>query len=290
MVPDVYDRILFPTDGSDVAGTVLDYVLDLAVGVDATVCVLNVADTNRDSVARIDGEVIDVLEGEGEEVVEAAADRARERGVSVETEVLQGDPYRTIVDYADTRDVGLVAMPTRGRRSLDRFLLGSVTERVVRRSDVPVLTIRPDDEVDLRHPYRNVLVPTDGSEAANDALAAAIEVASAAGAGLHLLHVVEESGFGLDFGSDDETDEADEILESAAETARDASIDPVTTAVQRGSVHEETMAYVDDHDVDLVVVGTHGRTNLDRYLLGSVAEKLVRSSPVPVMTVREYDR
>lgn len=293
--PGVHDRILFPTDGSDVAGAVLDHVLDLAVDVDATLDVLNVADTNRDSVARIDGEVVDVLEGEGEAIVEAAADRARDRGVPVETDVLQGDPYRTIVDYADTRDVGLVAMPSRGRRTLDRFLLGSVTERVVRRSDVPVLTIRPDDDVDARYPYRNVFVPTDGSESANAALAAATDVASTADAGLHLLHVIEETGFSLDFGSADDEDEAveaeaNEILETAAETARDAPVGSVTTAIERGSVHEETLAYVDDHEVDLVVVGTHGRTNLDRYLLGSVAEKLVRSSPVPVMTVREYDR
>lgn len=288
----VYDRILFPTDGSEAADEVLEHVLDLAVGVEATLYVLNVADTNRDSVATIEGQVVDVLVDEGEEIVDAAADRARERGVNVETEVLQGDPYRTIVDYADTRDVGLIAMPARGRRGLDRFLLGSVTERVIRQSDVPVLTIRPDDDVDLRTPYRNVLVPTDGSESANAALAAGIGVASASGGALHLLHVVEESGFGLGFGADDEAVEAEanETLETAAQTATEESIESVTTAIERGSVHEEILAYVGDNDVDLVVVGTHGRTNLDRYLLGSVAEKLVRSSPVPVMTVRESEK
>ncbi|MFW5903416.1 MAG: universal stress protein [Halolamina sp.] len=288
----MYERILFPTDGSEAAEAVLEHVLDLAAGVDATLYVLNVADTNRDSVARIDGEVVDVLEEEGEKIVEAVADRARERGVPVETEVLQGDPYRTILDYADRRDVELIALPTRSRGVLDRFLLGSVTERVVRRSDVPVLTIRPDEDVDLRSLYRNVLVPTDGSESAADALAAGIDVATASDAGLHLLHVVEESGFGLAFAGDDEAVEAEasEVLEAAAETAREAPIESVTTALERGSVHEEVLAYVEDNEVDLVVVGTHGRTNLDRYLLGSVAEKLVRSSPVPVMTVREYER
>jgi nucleotide-binding universal stress UspA family protein len=287
----VYDRILFPTDGSDAAEAVLEHVLDLAVGANASLHVLNVADTNRDSVATIDGTVVDVLEEEGEKIVEAAADRARERSVAVETEVLQGDPYRTILDYADRRDIDLIAMPARSRNVLDRFLLGSVTERVVRRSDVPVLTMRPDDDIDLQSPYRNVLVPTDGSEAATAALEAGVDVVTATDASLHLLHVVEESGFGLDFASDDEAVEAEanEILEAAADAARDASIESVTTALEQGSVHEEVLAYVEAHDVDLVVVGTHGRTNLDRYLLGSVAEKLVRSAPVPVMTVREAE-
>jgi nucleotide-binding universal stress UspA family protein len=181
-------------------------------------------------------------------------------------------------------------MPARGRRGLDRFLLGSVTERVVRQADVPVLTIRPDDDVDLEYPYRNVLVPTDGSESANAAQAAGIDVASASDASLHLLHVVEASGFGFGLTSpDDEADEAAEaILDRAADSAGEASLESVTTAIERGSVHDQVLAYVDDHAVDLVVVGTHGRTDLDRYLLGSVAEKLVRSSPVPVMTVREY--
>lgn len=287
----MYDRILFPTDGSDVADTVLDHVLDLVNGMDATLYVLNVADTNRDSVARINGEVVDALEREGEEAVQAATNRAKEHGVAAEGEVLQGDPYRTILDYADERAVDLIALPARGPTVLERFLLGSVTERVVRRSDVPVLTISPDVGRDLQYPYRNILVPTDGSETANAALAAGVDVANASDAAFHLIHVVEDSGFGFVSPGDDETVRAgaNEILERSADRARTDSVESVTTTLERGTVHEEVLEYVETHDVDLIVVGTRGRTNLDRYLLGSVAEKLVRSAPVPVMTVREAD-
>nr|WP_321112605.1 universal stress protein [Halorussus salinisoli] len=177
----MYDQLLFPTDGSDGASVAFDHLLDIATSHDATVHVLNVADTTQHSVTRIQGEVIDVLEEEGEKIVQEAADRLRDRGVDVVTEVLQGEPYREIIDYAETRGVDLVGMPTHGRRGLERFLLGSTTERVVRRVDVPVLTIRPDDDVTITHPYEDVLVPTDGSDCANQALAIGVDVADAEG-------------------------------------------------------------------------------------------------------------
>ena len=286
----MFDRLLFPTDGSDGAAAALDHVLDIAAAHDATVHVLNVADTNLDSVTRLGGDIVDVLEREGEGIVEEAATRADRRGVATITEVLQGEPYSTIVDYAAARDVDLVVMPTRGRGGLGRLLLGSTTERVVRRSDVPVLTLRPDG-TDVAYPYRDVLVPTDGSDCATAALRVGIDVAAAEGAALHLLSVVDVASLGVDVRADIQTtamrESADAIVEEAAALATDAGVDPVSTTVEEGtSIHRTIRSYVTDHDVDLVVLGTHGRTGFDRYVLGSVAEKLVRSSPVPVLTVR----
>ena len=166
----MFETILLPTDGSDGASVAVDHVLDIATAHDATVHIINVADTTRDSVVQIRGDVVDALEEKGEEIVSDAAERAHERGVSTVTEVLQGEPYSTILDYAELRDVDVIAMPTHGRGGLSRLLLGSTTERVVRTSDVPVLTIRPDSDVTTTHPYRNVLVPTDGSDCARTAL------------------------------------------------------------------------------------------------------------------------
>ncbi len=159
----IFDQILFPTDGSDGAAVAFDHVLDLATYYDATVTIFNVVDTTQDSVVRIQKEVVEGLEQEGKQLVRETADRERESGVGTVTEVIRGEPYREIVDYAETRGTDLVVMPTHGRRGLERFLLGSATERVVRRSDVPVLTVRPDDDVTSSHPYEDVLVPTDGS-------------------------------------------------------------------------------------------------------------------------------
>jgi nucleotide-binding universal stress UspA family protein len=287
----MFDTILFPTDGSGGSEATFDHAIALADAHDATLHVLNVADTTVDSVTQIQGEVIDTLEHEGERIVDEAAERAHERGVSTVAEVLQGEPYRTIVDYAPARDVDLIVMPTHGRRGLERFLLGSTTERVVRLSEVPVLTVRPDEDVTVRYPYRNVLVPTDGSDPASAALELALDVVRVADADLHLLSMVDVASLGIDVRTDLALDSlersANEILEVAATTAAEAGVTPATKRVDFGtSVTRTVCTEIDERDVDLVVVGTHGRTGLERYVLGSVTEKLVRMAPVPVLTVR----
>ena len=141
----MYDRILVPTDGSDAADRAFEQALDLARTYDAEMHVLHVVD-----VSALAGEfdamtVIDQLEASGEELTDRLRKRADEVGVSVETEVVEGVPHRTLLDYADENDVDLVVMGTHGRTGLERYLLGSVTERVVRKSPVPVLTVREED-------------------------------------------------------------------------------------------------------------------------------------------------
>lgn len=285
----MYDRILFPTDGSEGATAVLDHVLDIAETHDATLHVLNVAATTHDSVTRISGEVIDVLEEEGERIVEEAAERAGEHGVSTVTAVLQGGVAETITGYAGEHDVDLIAMPTHGRTGLERFLLGSVTERVVRRATVPVLTLRPG-EARSRYPYRNVLVPTDGSRCAEAALELGVGIANEHTATLHVFSVVDVTSLGVDIYSELQVDaleeQADQVIDEATDFAEGESVESVVGSTQYGaSIPREIVSYIDEHDVDLVVMGTHGRTGLDRYLLGSVAEKVVRTAPVPVLTV-----
>lgn len=142
----MYERILFPTDGSENAAAAFEYALDLAETYDATLCVLFVADTNRDSLTVIGTDVVDALEREGQSVVDDLVDRATDRGVTVVSDVVQGDPYLTIVDYVDAAAVDVVVMATHGRTGLDRVLLGSVTERVLRSVAVPVLTVNPRTE------------------------------------------------------------------------------------------------------------------------------------------------
>jgi nucleotide-binding universal stress UspA family protein len=285
----MFDTLLVPVDGSDGAAAALNHALELAVAHDATVHILNVADTTRDSVTSVRGRVVDVLEQEGARIVREATERATEGGVSTVTDVLQGDPYRTIVDYADTYGIDLVVMATHGRQGLDEALLGSTTERVVRRSDVPVLTVPPDG-AHTHHPYRRVLVPTDGSDPAGVALSLGADVAAASGASLHLLSVVETATLGVDVRASALEESATAILDDAAETATDAGVTDVTTEVAfGGSIAGGIREYVDDHGIDLVALGTHGRSGLDRYVLGSVSERLVRTAAVPVLTVRPTD-
>ncbi len=286
----MYDRILFPTDGSDPATAVHDYVLEIASAHDATVHVLNVADTTHDSVTRIQGQVVDVLEPEGERIVDEVAASAREAGVDVVTDVRQGVPHETIVEYAGANDVDLIVMPTHGRSGIERYLLGSVTERVVNTSAVPVLTVTPSEGGEFEYPPRTVLVPTDGSRGAQLALDRGIDLANETGATLHVLHVVETSSLGIDVRSaiaDDQLEErANEILAAATETARESSVEAVTSSVVHGQPVKEIRSYVEDNDVDVVALGTQGETDFSRYVLGGVSAKLIRTSPSPVLMVR----
>lgn len=283
----MYDRILVPTDGGETVDAALDAALDLADRYDATVHLLFVADTTRHSLASTKGGVTDVLEREGESVVEEAAARVRDRGLEVVTDVRQGRPATAIVEYAEDRNVDLVVMPTHGRTGVARLVLGSVTERVVRQSEIPVLTMRPEASLDL--PLHRLLVPTDGSTPAESALDAAVGIATDHGAGIRLLHVVDTASLGPDVGSyidiDRLEDHAERVLDEATERTTAAGIEDVTQAVEYGSPHREINQFVEDNDVDLVVMGTQGLTGLDRYLLGSVTEKVLRTAPVPVLTV-----
>ena len=286
----MFDRILFPTDGGDGADAAFDHVLDVAADHEATVHLLNVADTTHDSVTRVGRTVIDVLESEGERVVESAAERAAERGVDTETAVLQGGVSETITTYASENAVDVIAIPTRGRTGLDRLLLGSTTERVVRRSSVPVLSVQPDGGR-MPYPYRNILVPTDGSECAGEALDRAVTLAARNGATVHVLSVVDLGGLGIEAYSGIETlvETAEETVAEAAAVAEAASVEAVEHVEAGSSPARVIRAYLADHDVDLVAMGTRGRTGVERYLLGSVAERTVRTAPVPVLTVPAAD-
>ncbi|WP_435180158.1 universal stress protein [Halorussus sp. AFM4] len=286
----MFENILVPVDGSEGADAAVGHAADIAERFDAAVRVLFVANTKRDSVTTVGTEVVDALEQKGEQIVEPVAADLRERGVDCETEVVQGAPATAIADYAESEGMDLVVMPTRGREGLSRLLLGSVTEKTLRLSEVPVLTIRTHEDARTSFPYEDVLVPTDGSEAARAAVDQAVDLAAALDATVHAVSVVDDTSLGLDVrsvsASEDLEDRAEEAVADVAARAEEAGVESVTEEVLRGRVHRRILGYVDDNDVDLVAVGTTGRGGTDRVLLGSVAERLVRSSPVPVLTVR----
>lgn len=163
--------------------------------------------------------------------------------------------------------------------------------------------------------YDDILYPTDGSPGSEAAASHVRELASAFGATVHVLHVVDarEGGLGVSGGASDERrsisgrspeggyagmhDEGPSLEEVEAEVAAhaeellggsDETSDgyEVTIAVESGTPHSVILGYADEHDVDLVVMGTQGRTGVERYLIGSVAERVVRLSNPPVVTVR----
>ncbi|WP_058366701.1 universal stress protein [Haloparvum sedimenti] len=143
----MYDNILVPTDGSPASDAAIDHAIDLAKRYDARVHALYVVDGAAYSTLEAGAQVVvEALEKEGEEATERVAEAATDAGVETVTTVTTGTAYRSISDYVAENDIDLIVMGTHGRRGLDRYLLGSVTERVVRTSDVPVMTVRQSDE------------------------------------------------------------------------------------------------------------------------------------------------
>jgi nucleotide-binding universal stress UspA family protein len=142
--------------------------------------------------------------------------------------------------------------------------------------------------------YDDILFPTDGSAGADAALGHAIEQARIHEATLHILYVIEENVQVMAAGESEllaELEaEGERIVEEARDRATEAGIDAVETTVRGGSPHRVIRAYADDHDVDVIIMGTHGRSGLDRLLLGSVAERTVRTADQPVLTVRAREQ
>jgi nucleotide-binding universal stress UspA family protein len=141
----LYDHILVPTDGSAETRRAIEHAIDLAAEHDATIHALYVLNTASYASVSVDASwegVSDMLREEGEAAVEAVADLARAADVEVVSVLRSGSPSREIVRYAEDEDCDLVVMGTHGRGGIDRLLLGSVAERVVRSSEVPVLTVR----------------------------------------------------------------------------------------------------------------------------------------------------
>lgn len=294
----MYDTIILPTDGSDDALSAAEHGLALARRYGATVHVITVIDVQRAaglfSAGGIDQEFVDRLEAAGEERVRAIESIAA-AGDDVRSAVVRGPPWKApsvgILEYAADHDADLIAMGTQGRTGLRRVLAGSVTEQVVRLADVPVLTTRATERA-VVHDYERILVPTDGSENAAAAVDHALSIARTYDASVHVLFVVD---LGLvatasDLGPhplllDELEARGEEATTSIATRVRGAGLDAVTE-VREGFPSKIIREYATDNGIDMIVMGTRGRTGLDRLLLGSTAARVIRRAERPVLTVK----
>jgi len=142
----MYDDVLVPTDGSPAADAAVEHAVRLADRFDSTIHALYVVDATAYSALESGTDLVsDALEGEGEDAVARIAEAADDEGLPVVEAVVSGTAYRSILEYADEEGIDMIVMGTHGRQGIDRYLLGSVTERVVRSADQPVLTVRQPD-------------------------------------------------------------------------------------------------------------------------------------------------
>lgn len=144
----MYDRILLPTDGSTGTAHVAMQAVNLAQQYDGHIHVLHVVDKSMSSLLEDAGSSDDVLEERGKRAVGMIERMAGSHDVAATTEIRSGDPAETILEYADEIDADVIIAGTHGRSGVKRHLLGSVTERLVRHSRCPVLTVRlPETDV-----------------------------------------------------------------------------------------------------------------------------------------------
>lgn len=139
----MYSRILVPTDGSKGSEVALEHAESLAEKYGAEVHLLYVADVRTQNTGNLIPNLMGELEQTGQEAVEEMKEKLGD--LNIKTEVRRGIPHREINDYAGEEDIDLIVMGTHGRTGLDRVLLGSVTEKIVRTSKIPVMTVGRED-------------------------------------------------------------------------------------------------------------------------------------------------
>lgn len=288
------NSILVPTDGSDGARIGARRGIDLAATIGADLHVLSAVDSrdiepDLNSDGQTDRERL--LEEEAERAVDSIAKLARTHlSGQITTAVESGIPFQAINDYVDTHDIDLIVMGTQGRTGFERVVLGSVAEKTLRTADVPIVTVTPDgDIVEIgNQQYDNVLLPTDGSEGAELAIEWGITLAELYDATVHTVYSVDTSRFGGVEGSAEIHDALEQTGQEALEMVHDrvrAADVSVAGNIASGPAARAILSYSEEHDIDLIVMGTHGRSGLTRYLTGSVTETVVRNAAVPVCCV-----
>jgi nucleotide-binding universal stress UspA family protein len=300
-----FDRILVPLDGSPLSERALPYVESIARSGTELILLRVMADA--------DG--MDDLRGP----LAAAADEGRRRGrqvalrdlhraahnlrsavsgACVQVVVTDGDPAEEILRAASDLGLGLIVMAGEGRGTTGRFGLGSVADRVVRSSPIPVLVVREGEARTAAAPVpvRRIVVPLDGSDRSAQALTAAEDLAKRFGVPILLLTVVDVATSGPPALSRDVAYSQDLYRELFADLQLDAqqTLDRAGAQLARHGLRVvrqllagPTAATIMDATCtgDVIVITSRGRGGARRWPIGSVAEKLIHAGPVPVVLV-----
>jgi len=197
--------------------------------------------------------------------------------------VMMGNPAQSIVDTSEEYDY--IVMSTHGRTGFSRFLLGSVSEKVLRLAHTPVLIVEDESDVD---DFKKILVTTDFSDNASSAYPYARQIAEKAGADLDLIHVVSFDQF-------EEEDEGSisiseirekriKLLEKEYFHSLKGEVNSMVI-VSQDSPHEAIFNHVQDNDYNLIVMATVGRTGINYLMMGSTTANLVRHVNTAVLSI-----
>jgi nucleotide-binding universal stress UspA family protein len=294
-------HVLVGLDGSPLAETILPYVTTVAKGVGADVTLLHVVHVPEDLREGEHQQTLQPLLREAEtratQYLHQVAQRLAAVGLTVQSHVRVGEATTEILRTAQQEGKDLIALATHGRSGLQRWVYGSVAEKVLHTTHTPLLLIRPTEEpVPAPSALTQVIVPLDGSPLAEAALPVAETLALRCGVPLVLLRVVEIVSLSfVDAGGiagvnspailDSLQEAANSYLAELAMSARDKEV-RVQTAAPAGLPADTIVRYVHDHAGSVVVMSTHGRTGLASLALGSVARRVVQHGNTPTLIVR----
>ncbi len=296
----MFEKILVPLDGSALAEQALPVAIHLAKQMQSELILLSVA--RHEPVAMVEPM------GYGMWLSEEAQPNIREQlgvyltntmerytvaGVTMTSLLKEGDEAGEIVDTAVSQLANLIIMTTHGRSGLSRWLMGSVTEKVMHHAPCPLLILR--DSTVPEH----ILITLDGSEIAETALLPGLALATGIGADVTLLQVLEGSLPPLSSGDwvEDEMANAGQEQEYNKDKERHVTLYLRTiadrfshhapkTAVPFGKPAEAILSYAESIPNSLITIATHGRSGLARWVFGSVAEKVLRGATEPVLVIR----
>lgn len=320
----MFKKILVPLDGSEHSRRIVGWATGLAGALGAEIVLLSVIDpeeieileaTTRvlekrehaavggervGTVARTAFDVIDDATFHAKQALCTEADLVRAAGVGVSVRTLAGSPAEMIVSEAHALGVDLIAMATRRESALARGVLGSVTDRVLHSTDTPILTLYPGEIHDFGEGNipKHVIVPLDGSALSETAVQPAFEIAHGAGADIVFTETVRLPFFGVgvagieygggdyagDFGIATQQEEVAEYLNGFVAEAEATGL-KARISVRTGNPSQQIVEEASEAEDSIVVMGSHGAGGLKRWVVGSVADKVVRSARRPVLVI-----
>ena len=304
-------RILFPTDFSAYAEGAFTHATYLAARFGAELHVLHaVSDEStpaRDWPGASDTGPLQISLADVFEDLELPLPPPSEDGEPddtvevIETEIVGRAVPEVVLDYVNDEEIDLVVMGTHGRRGLRRMMMGSVAEEVVRLAPCPVFTVGGREAGERGWAIRHIVAPVDFSSHSVLAARHAAALAEAYDADLTLFHVIDAATVPtggtptlgpVRVSASEVQARSQKMLERhmADLRAEFPAVGDVRTFVGVGRPASDIVDFAEEHEADLVVVGSHGRTGMKRLLMGSVAEQVVRSALCPVFTVKSFGR
>ena len=291
-------KILVPTDFSGTADLATRHAVSFAELFDAEITLFHGRTIFRDDPVNLDADLEQVQADLKERSQQLVHSRGSHLRIKIEM-ARDVSASAAILNVLTENDFDLVVMGTHGRSGLAHFMLGSVAEVVVREAPCPVISIRPAAAREEVSPdYRNILVGFDFSNHSRAAVRHAAQLALRIGAKVEVLYVFEQQIHPAYYPIWDEM--AVKILPEIEEDAR-ATLTTIFKTVGLGDwdlkvsharwrAPREIAAYAEEKQVDLIILGTHGFSGLDHFLLGSTSERVVRMAPCPVMTTKLGDQ